>query len=135
MSRVHVAVGVILNANGEILISKRHADSHQGGLWEFPGGKVETGESVEAALDRELHEELGIRVTSCRALLEVQHDYSDKQVFLDVWVIDGFRGEPDGREGQPLRWCAPGTLSGYAFPAANQPIVDACLTLQPPTRS
>ncbi len=129
MSRVHVAVGVILNDAGEILISKRHVDSHQGGLWEFPGGKVEEGESIEAALDRELHEELGIRVTSCRAMLEVRHDYSDKQVLLDVWVIDGFSGEANGREGQPLRWCAPAALVDYEFPAANQPIVDACLTL------
>ncbi len=129
MARVHVAVGVILNRDGEILISKRRADSHQGGLWEFPGGKVEEGETIEAALDRELHEELGIRVTSCRALLEVRHDYSDKQVFLDVWVIDGFNGEPAGREGQPLRWCAPVALADYAFPAANQPIVEACLAL------
>ncbi len=129
MAHIHVAVGVILSPDGNILISKRPADVHQGGLWEFPGGKVEAGETVEAALDRELHEELGIRVISCRALLEVHHDYVDKQVFLDVWVIDGFRGEPIGREGQPLAWCTPASLADYDFPAANQPIVDACLTL------
>lgn len=129
MARVHVAVGVILGPAGDILISKRHDDSHQGGLWEFPGGKVEPGESVQAALDRELHEELGIRVTSCRALLEVHHDYSDKQVLLDVWVIDDFLGEPRGQEGQPLAWCAPGALSEFEFPAANRPIVEACLSL------
>ncbi|MEE4191183.1 MAG: 8-oxo-dGTP diphosphatase MutT [Halieaceae bacterium] len=129
MSRVHVAVGVILGPDGNILISKRPVDAHQGGLWEFPGGKVEAGETVQAALDRELQEELGIRVTSCRALLEVHHDYADKQVFLDVWVIDGFHGEPMGREGQPLAWCAPAALTNYDFPAANQPIVDACLAL------
>ena len=129
MSRVHVAVGVILGPAGDILISKRHDDSHQGGLWEFPGGKVEPGESVEAALDRELHEELGIRVTSCRALIEVHHDYTDKEVFLDVWLIDGFSGEPLGREGQPLAWCAPASLADFDFPAANQPIVEACLAL------
>ena len=64
-----------------------------------------------------------------RALLEVHHDYPDKQVLLDVWVIDAFSGEAMGREGQPLCWCPPGELAGYAFPAANQPIVDACLSL------
>lgn len=129
MSRVHVAVGVIVNEVGEILISRRRDDSHQGGLWEFPGGKVETGESVQVALRRELHEELGISVLGSRALLEVHHDYPDKQVLLDVWVIDAFSGEVTGREGQPLCWCPPARLADYAFPAANQPIVEACLAL------
>ena len=129
MSRVHVAVGVILNGHGEILISRRREDSHQGGLWEFPGGKVETGESVQAALQRELREELGIEVQGSRALLKVQHDYSDKQVLLDVWIIDRFQGDAIGREGQPLCWCPPGELANYDFPAANHPIVEACRAL------
>ena len=126
MSRLHVAVGVIVNPQGEILISKRHDDSHQGGLWEFPGGKVEDGESVAQALQRELHEELGIDVYGCRSLLEVHHDYPDKQVLLDVWLIDDFSGEVVGREGQPLCWCRPSELPGFEFPAANLPIVEAC---------
>ncbi len=126
MERVHVAVGVLLNSRGEILISRRHADSHQGGLWEFPGGKLESGENVQAALQRELLEELGIDVQASRALLEVRHDYPDKQVLLDVWLIDRFSGEATGREGQPLCWCPPGELVNYDFPAANHPIVEAC---------
>ncbi len=129
MARVHVAVGVIVGPAGDILISKRHHESHQGGLWEFPGGKVESGETVNHALERELHEELGIHVTRCRPLLQVHHDYADKQVCLDVWVIDGFSGQPEGREGQPLAWCAPAALADYEFPAANRPIVEACLAL------
>ena len=128
MSRVHVAVGVILGPAGDILISKRHEDSHQGGLWEFPGGKVEAGESVEAALDREPYEELGIRITSCRALIEVRSRLH-RQAGPDVWLIDGFSGEPLGREGQPLAWYAPPSLADFEFPAANRPIVEACLTL------
>ena len=127
--RIAVVAGVLYDSGGNVLIAQRPPGLHMGGEWEFPGGKVEPGESVQAALGRELQEELGIRVTSCRALLEVHHDYSDKQVFLDVWVIDGFCGEPQGREGQPLAWCAPGSLLEFEFPAANRPIVEACLAL------
>jgi 8-oxo-dGTP diphosphatase len=71
------------------------------GLWEFPGGKVEAEESVETALGRELHEELGIVVDVARPLIKVQHDYPDKQVLLDVWEVSAFTGEPHGAEGQP----------------------------------
>ncbi len=125
--RVHVAVGVIVNSLGDILIARRASDAHQGGLWEFPGGKVEAGEGVREALARELHEELGILIEldSCRSLIEISHDYSDKVVLLDVWRVTQFRGEPEGREGQPLRWVSPQSLSDYAFPAANTAIVEA----------
>ena len=126
MSRLHVAVGVICNERGEILISRRHESSHQGGLWEFPGGKVEPGESVTEALGRELREELGIEVGALRPLVEVSHDYADKSVLLDVWIVEAFDGEAEGREGQPLRWIEPALLATYEFPAANQPIVQAC---------
>ena len=71
---VHVAVGVILDSSRRVLLTRRAADSHQGGLWEFPGGKVEPGESLAVALARELHEELGIRVRRSSPLLEVRHD-------------------------------------------------------------
>ena len=124
---LHVAVGVICNPQGQILISLRHPDSHQGGLWEFPGGKLEPGESVSQALARELLEELGIAVGETRPLLEVVHDYGDKSVLLDVWVVENFSGEPRGREGQSVRWVKPAELGSYAFPAANSPIVQACL--------
>ncbi|MFT7404247.1 8-oxo-dGTP diphosphatase MutT [Zhongshania sp.] len=127
--RVHVAVGVIYNPHGQILIARRHDDAHQGGLWEFPGGKVESGETVCNALARELHEELGIVVhtSSCTQLLEIRHDYTDKVVLLDVWKVLEFDGEARGKEGQPLRWIKPKTLTKYAFPAANTAIIDAIL--------
>ena len=125
MKRLHVAVGVILDPAGNILISRRAQDSHQGGLWEFPGGKVEVGESLEAALARELREELGIHIGRTTPLLEVRHDYSDKSVLLDVHVVWDFSGEPRGLENQPLAWAAVQELSGYRFPAANEPIVEA----------
>lgn len=126
---IHVAVGVIQNPHSEILIARRNEQAHQGGLWEFPGGKVEVGETVQQALSRELEEELGIHcaVDAMRELLVVEHDYGDKQVRLDVWWVSGFAGVPEGREGQPLRWVAAENLSQFAFPAANEPIVQAIL--------
>ncbi|MDD2051458.1 Nudix family hydrolase [Pseudomonas putida] len=125
MKRVHVAAAVIRGLDGRILIARRADTQHQGGLWEFPGGKVEAGESVEVALARELSEELGIGVTTARPLIAVRHDYPDKQVLLDVWEVSAFTGEPHGAEGQPLAWVTARELSDYAFPAANQPIVAA----------
>jgi len=122
---VHVAVGVIVNEANEILIALRPEASHQGGLWEFPGGKVEAGEIVEAALDRELNEELGISVLSYRPLLKIHHTYSDKSVLLDVWWVNSFSGVATGREGQPIRWIKIDELSQYSFPTANRDIVSA----------
>jgi 8-oxo-dGTP diphosphatase len=125
--QIHVVVGVIRNTNGAILIALRHPDAHQGGLWEFPGGKVEPNETVPVALARELEEELGIAVlqSDCQPLIKIHHDYGDKQVLLDVWWVTDFDSEPSGREGQPLRWVAVSELVDYAFPAANAPIVKA----------
>ncbi|NQD95636.1 Nudix family hydrolase [Pseudomonas sp. CrR25] len=125
MKRIHVAAAVIRGTDGRILIAKRADDQHQGGLWEFPGGKVEAGESVREALTRELEEELGIRPSAARPLIQVRHDYPDKQVLLDVWDVSAFTGQAHGAEGQPLAWVAPRQLAGYPFPAANRPIVAA----------
>lgn len=132
MALVHVAVGVILDADRNILITRRAPDAHQGDLWEFPGGKIEAGESLTEALARELREELGIVIGRTSALLEVHHDYGDKSVLLDVHVVWEFSGEAQPLEAQPMAWVAPDELSGYAFPAANQPIVAAVVRLFAP---
>jgi 8-oxo-dGTP diphosphatase len=124
MVAVHVAVGVILNAREQVLIARRPIDSHQGGLWEFPGGKLETGESVEQALFRELKEELAIEVSECSALVTIEHDYGDKLVLLDVCMVRAFTGDAVGVEGQVLRWIGLDQLEDYQFPAANKPIVE-----------
>ena len=129
MKEVHVAVGVILDSANRILITRRDDNAHQGGLWEFPGGKVEPGETVQQALQRELREELGISIGVARPLLEVHHDYGDKIVFLDVYVVREFSGEPKGLEGQPLEWVAEGQLQNFEFPQANVPIADAITVL------
>ena len=125
MSTIHVAAAVIVNACGEVLVSRRNARAHQGGLWEFPGGKLEADEDVYAALCRELHEELGIEVDAARPLIRIPYRYPDKSVLLDVWRVTAFRGEAHGREGQPVQWVAPEQLPSLEFPAANQPIVTA----------
>ena len=124
---IHVAVAVIENARGEFLLARRPQHLHQGGLWEFPGGKVEPGEDIRTALDRELHEELGITAKIARPLLRVRHDYPDKRVLLDVWRVTAIHGTPHGREGQPLVWVPPDELHSYQFPQANAPIVTAAL--------
>lgn len=125
IKRLHVAVGVIFNQHQHVLISRRAKSSHQGGLWEFPGGKVEAGESVQACLARELDEELGIRVVQARPLIQVRHDYPDLKVLLDVWKVTQFAGQPRPRERQPLQWVPTDRLHDYDFPEANQVIIKA----------
>ena len=125
MADVHVAVGVILDAANRILITRRHDDAHQGGLWEFPGGKVEPDESVERALARELREELGIELGDVVSLVAVRHDYGDKSVLLDVHTVRNFSGQARGLEGQPLQWVTVDELYKYEFPEANLPIAEA----------
>jgi 8-oxo-dGTP diphosphatase len=125
MKQVHVAVGVVCDAQNRILIAQRPQHVHQGGLWEFPGGKIEPGESVEQALARELAEELAIEIGVGQPLLQVEHDYGDKAVLLDVWWVREFTGEPHGREGQLWRWASVTELALLPFPAANQPIIAA----------
>lgn len=124
---VHVAAAAIQNAKGEFLIAKRPDDKHQGGLWEFPGGKVEPGEPVEVALARELDEELGIQLSASQPLIKIPYHYPDKSVLLDVHLVTGFSGDPWGKEGQPVKWVERSALESFSFPAANKPIVDACL--------
>lgn len=122
---LHVAVGVIRDAQNRVLIAQRPVHVHQGGLWEFPGGKLEPGESVEAALARELEEELHLHVRQSAPLLTVRHAYPDRRVILQVREVTEWQGEPYGREDQPIRWVEAEHLSEYVFPAANAPIVSA----------
>lgn len=119
---LHVAVGVLRNTKQEVLIAQRHKQLHQGGLWEFPGGKIELGESVQEALYRELFEELGVKVIEASPLITVLHSCDDIQVYLDVWMVESFSGFPYGKEGQPVCWVAPDNLIDYEFPEANRAI-------------
>lgn len=123
---IHVAVAVIVR-KGKVLIARRPDQVHQGGLLEFPGGKVEEGETVQQALVREIMEETGLRITpgSLEPVIEVRHDYGDKRVFLDVWQTSSAEGEPEGCEGQEIRWLDVCELTDVDFPVANRPIIRA----------
>lgn len=123
--RIPVAVGVVFNDSGQVLIAKRLAHQHQGDCWEFPGGKIEANETVGQALKRELFEEVGITVTHHEPWMIVEHDYHDKAVSLKVHKITAFQGEPRGCEGQVVKWVFPSVLLSLPFPMANQSIVQA----------
>ncbi len=127
---IDVAVGAIVLGDA-VLIAKRAAHQHQGGLWEFPGGKWQVGETGFEALCRELKEELAIGVVSARPLIRLTHDYGDKKVTLSVWRVEsftglpGFAGERMGAEGQPLKWAKIAQLDPDHFPVANKSIIHA----------
>jgi 8-oxo-dGTP diphosphatase len=122
---IHVAVAVIRNQAGEVFVTLRPEHVHQGGLWEFPGGKVEMQESVYDALVREIHEENGIDILRARPLIKIPYRYPDKQVLLDVWEVLEFSGTAHGREGQVCQWVSSEKLKQLEFPAANHPIITA----------
>lgn len=125
--RIHVVAAVIYGDSDQILIARRPKHLHQGGLWEFPGGKIEADESAYQGLVRELNEELAINVTTATPYMQVSHDYRDKHVLLDIWQVTAFTGEPRGVEGQECRWVPLtellGKTSSYEFPEANKPIL------------
>ncbi|MFV2057217.1 MAG: Nudix family hydrolase [Thiohalomonadales bacterium] len=135
---VHVAVAVISTGRDEILISKRADDVHCGGLWEFPGGKIESGEDSELALKREIWEELGITVVDSLPLISIPYDYGEKKVVLHVREVTAFSGQAFGKEGQELRWVSMAKLHQYEFPPANRSILHSlmlpehyCITPEP----
>ncbi len=131
LTTVRVAAGIILQSSPkniqQVLIAKRPQDKHQGGLWEFPGGKVEPTESAEQALARELKEELNISIGEPVFFKQISFDYGDKLVCLDFFQIEQYQGEALGCEGQVIRWVALEQLANYTFPEANWPIVDLLL--------
>ena len=122
-SRIHVAVGVLIDSKGCVLLTRRLKGAHLAGYWEFPGGKVEAGESVQTALARELEEELGTCIGETVPLMTVSHDYGEKQVLLDVHQVKDWNGEPHGAEGQPLAWVDAGLLDEFQVPEANSEIM------------
>ena len=124
MKQVLVAVGVIYDPKQGYFICRRATHQHQGGKWEFPGGKVEQAETVQQALTRELQEEIGIDVKAAKPLLVIEHSYSDKVVKLDVWLVTEFTGIAQSLEGLENRWVQLNELEQFDFPEANRPIID-----------
>jgi 8-oxo-dGTP diphosphatase len=108
-----------------VLIAKRPKGRHQGGLWEFPGGKIEPGEDGRAGLRRELREELGIEITIARPLIQVRHRYADRAVLLDCWRVSHWEGEVHGREGQRIAWARAEALDERRFLPADKAILTA----------
>ncbi len=122
---IHVVIAVI-HDNETIVVAKRPDNVHKGGLWEFPGGKLEAGESPDNALIRELEEELGITPVEYEPLIQIPYHYPEKSVLLDVWTVSRWHGELQGREGQRIQRVSLAGLSGLEFPEANRPVIRAC---------
>lgn len=127
-SPVHVVAGVLRDTRGRILLARRTEGRDLAGAWEFPGGKVEPGESPAEALKRELHEELGIEIGNAEPLISVPQRYENKSIVLDVYTILSYNGKPKGREKQALAWSPLEKLASYPMPSADRPVV-AALTL------
>jgi 8-oxo-dGTP diphosphatase len=120
---IPVVVGVLKRDN-KLLVAERPAGKPYSGYWEFPGGKVEPGETSEQAIHRELHEELGIEVLSAEFCFEHEHAYPDKTVHLHIWLISSFSGEPHSRENQQLRWVTLAEMLELRLLEGNWPILD-----------
>ncbi|MFI0488525.1 MAG: 8-oxo-dGTP diphosphatase MutT [Yersinia sp. (in: enterobacteria)] len=124
MKHLQIAVGIIRNSQQEIFITQRVADSHMAGFWEFPGGKIEQGETPEVALKRELLEETGIAVQKAVLLNVLEDTFPDRIVTLNFYMVEVWDGEPFGREGQPMRWVKQSELRAEEFPPVNAAIID-----------
>ncbi|PTP62633.1 8-oxo-dGTP diphosphatase MutT [Vibrio splendidus] len=125
MKRIHIVAGIIFNQDkSQVFITKRPDDKHKGGFWEFPGGKVEAGETIEQAMARELDEEIGIKVTDQSLFEHLEFDYSDKSLKFDFILVTDFEQQPYGKERQQGEWVDLESLSQYAFPEANVPILE-----------
>ena len=122
---VRVVAAALYDAAGRVLISERPPGKHLAGRWEFPGGKLDPGESEAAALTRELAEELGITVLRARPLMRLAHNYDDRRVDISLWVVETFSGTPAGLDGQQLKWVPPPTLHDEDMLAADVPFIAA----------
>jgi len=122
---MHVMAGVLLDDNGCVLLAQRPAGKHLAGFWEFPGGKLEAGETPLAALARELLEELGIHVCDAEPLVCLPWRYEDRELLLDAWRVSSWRGEPRSLEAQPLQWMLPASVDPMILAPADRVILAA----------
>jgi 8-oxo-dGTP diphosphatase len=125
MKILHVSAAALIDIDGRVLLTQRPEGKSMSGLWEFPGGKIEDGETPEQALIRELHEELGINTwSSCLAPLTfASHTYDDFHILMPLFACRKWEGIPHGKEGQNLKWVRPNQLRDYPMPPADEPIV------------
>ncbi|AGB79679.1 8-oxo-dGTP diphosphatase MutT [Pseudocitrobacter corydidari] len=124
MKILQIAVGIIRNDAGEIYITQRAADAHMANKWEFPGGKIEAGETAEEAMIRELEEEVGITASEPQLFDKLEYAFPDRHITLWFWLVENWQGEPWGKEGQPGRWVAQNALIADEFPPANAPVIE-----------
>lgn len=129
MSKPVRAVVGILKRDGKLLVGQRPAGKPYSGYWEFPGGKIEIDESSHAALKRELHEELGIDIVMAKPWFEHTHAYPDKTVYLEMWLVTDFTGEPQGKENQLLKWVTLSEIMDLRLLEGNWPIIEKIKTL------
>ena len=122
---IHVVAGALFDERGRVLIAQRPAGKHMAGGWEFPGGKVETGEEPLAALKRELQEELGIDVHEAAPLIAYEHEYPHRRVLLDLWVVSRYTGEPQPLDAPALQWTAIDELERVGLLEADWPMIAA----------
>jgi 8-oxo-dGTP diphosphatase len=118
-----VTAGLVFRS-GKVLISKRRKGSHLGGMWEFPGGKREAGETLEQCLEREFLEELGIKITVEGQCLTVDHTYDDKSISLHVFHCTLMEGEPKPLQSDAIEWVAPWVLGTFLFPPPDKKIIE-----------
>lgn len=129
---IHVVAAALYNSAGEVLIAQRPAGKHMAGRWEFPGGKVGSGESERAALARELGEELGIEVQAARPFMRLAHAYEDRDVELSLWIVERYTGTPAPLDGQSLKWVARALLPAQDLLEADRPFIEALTLLDRP---
>jgi len=124
---VEVVAGALYDAAGRVLIAQRPAGKALAGRWEFPGGKLDEGEAPYDALVRELREELGVEVHAAERLMRYAYEYPDRVVWLDMWIVGAYSGEPRSLDGQALKWVEPARLGEEDILEADQPIVAALI--------
>ncbi len=125
MRDIHVVAGALFDSAGQVLIAQRPVGKALAGRWEFPGGKLHADEDPYAGLVRELREELGVEVRAAARLIRYPHAYPERTVWLDMWIVTDWSGEPRGLDGQALKWVEPPRLHEEDILEADQPIVAA----------
>jgi 8-oxo-dGTP diphosphatase len=129
---VRVVAAVLRKRTGELLIAQRPEGKPLAGRWEFPGGKVDGGESELEALRRELREELGVEVAAARPFMRVNATYPEREIELSLWIVEAFSGNPRALDGQRLKWVAPAALNAEDILEADRPFIEALQSLPPP---
>ena len=125
MKHFDVAAGILFDKADRVLITERLCDGPFNGLWEFPGGKISAGETAQAALARELAEEIDIEVTQCSSFMRLRHEYDDRIVTIEFFLVSDWNRDPTGLEGQALRWVLKDALDPVELLPADVPVVEA----------